>query len=117
MAVNLDGFGYNESVDVSTTKTLAITDQGIVQNVTASTVLTLPATVVGYCFIVRVGKAGLTVQVSPNSVDLIAGNNFTATDDKDAIATNQPAGSLLQIVGNGTTGWNIQRIKGTWTRE
>jgi hypothetical protein len=50
--------------------------------------LTLPATVVGYVFIIRVGKEGLTVNVSPNASDKIAGNGFTATDDKDAIATN-----------------------------
>lgn len=117
MGVNLDGFGYNESADVSTTKTLAIGDCGIVQNVTASTTITLPATVVGYTFLVRVGNYGLTVNISPNASDKIAGNGFTATDDKDMIFTNQPAGSFVQLVGDGVNGWFVQRICGTATRE
>ena len=117
MAINLEGFGHCEHVDVTGAKTLAITDQGIVQNVTASATITLPSTVVSYSFIVRVGKYGLTLNVSPAALDLIAGNGFTAADDKDVIFTNQAAGSYVQIIGNGTTGWNIVKIKGTATRE
>lgn len=115
--VNLSGFGYVQSVDVTGDKTLAIGDQGVVQNVTASKTITLPATVVGYSFTVRVGADGITVAVSPNASDLIAGNGFTAADDKDLIFTNQPIGSYVTLVGNGTTGWNVVGISNTATRE
>lgn len=113
-------FGYggmNEFVAVTGAKTLALTDCGIVQNVTASATITLLATVVGAVFNIRVGKEGITVNVSPNASDKIAGNGFTATDDKDLIFTNQPAGSMVQLVGDGANGWMVSRILGTATRE
>jgi len=116
-SVNLSGFGYNESEAVTGAKTLDIGDQGVAQNVTASATVTLPATVVGYSYIIRVGAEGITLNVSPNASDLIAGNGFTAADDKDLIFTNQPVGSYVAIVGNGTTGWNVTAIRGTATRE
>jgi hypothetical protein len=116
-SIDLSGFGHQEAVAVTGAKTLEITDQGVVQNVTASAVITLPSTVVGYSFTVRVGAPGLTVAVSPAALDLIAGNGFTAADDKDLLFTNQPAGSYVTIVGNGTTGWNVTAVSGTATRE
>lgn len=119
MGVNLDGFGYNESVTLSAaTKTLtSLTDSGVVYNATVSTVITLPATVVGNTFIVRVGKEGLTVAISPAAADNIAGLTSAATDNKDVIATNQPAGSYIVLVADGVNGYMIQRYSGTWTRE
>ena len=115
--VNLRSFGYQESVAVTGDTTLAIADQGVVQDVTATAVITLPATVVGYSFTVRVGALGKTISVAPNASDLIAGNGFTAADNKSLIFTNQPAGSFVSLVGNGTTGWNVVGISGTATRE
>ena len=118
MSVDLSGFGHQESAEISAaTDTLAIGDQGLVQNVTVDSVITLPATVVGYSFTVRVGAPGITVAVSPAAADLIAGNGFTAADNKDLVFTTQPAGSYVTIVGNGTTGWNVTAISGTATRE
>lgn len=117
MSVDLYGFGHAESEAVTGNKTLAITDQGDVQNVTASATITLPATVVGYVFIVRIGAMGLTVNISPAAADLIAGAGFTAADNKDLTFTNQPAGSYIALVGNGTTGWNILSRRGTITQE
>lgn len=121
------------SLDIDTSKTLAITDQGVVQNVIAdSIVITLPATVVGYAFTIRNGGAKKTgaprgtgddgsvlVSVSPNASDLIAGSTWTAADDKDALNTKVTAkvGDEITIVGNGTTGWNIVSQKGVWARE
>jgi hypothetical protein len=107
------------SVNVATAKTLAIGDQGIVQNVTATAgVITLPATVVGYVFTIRNGgDDSVTVTVSPNASDLIAGNGLTAADDKDVINTLGKFGDEITLVGNGTTGWNILETVGTWTRE
>jgi hypothetical protein len=115
--INFDDFGYNQVTARSANATLAITDVGVVQNCTSSITLTLPATVVGYVFIVRVGKEGLTVNVSPNAADKIAGNGFTAADDKDAIFTTQPAGSFIVLIGDGVNGWFFHRVHGTVTRE
>ena len=117
MSVDLRGFGYQESATVTGAKALAIADQGVVQDVTATAAITLPATVVGYSFTVRVGAPGKTVSVAPNASDLIAGNGFTAADNKSLIFTNQPAGSFVTLIGNGTTGWNVVGISGTATRE
>lgn len=130
MATLNDG---RQSVNVTGNKTLAITDQGIVQNVVADgAVITLPSTVVGYSFTIRNGGDTATgtpsgsasdgsalVAVSPAALDLIAGNGFTAADDKDALNTKATAkvGDEISIVGNGTTGWNITSVKGTWARE
>jgi hypothetical protein len=115
--INLDGFGHLEYEAVTTTKTFDEGDSGVVQNVTASTTVTLPATVVGTTYIVRVGKAGLTVNVSPNASDKIMGNGFTSADNKDLIFTNQAPGSYVQFVADGVNGWFVQRIRGTGTRE
>jgi hypothetical protein len=116
--INLLGAGHNESVDVVADKTLALTDCGIVQNVTVTgKVMTLLATVVGAVFIFRVGKEGITVTISPNASDKIAGNGFTATDDKDMIFTNQPAGSYVVLVADGVNGWMIAHLLGTATRQ
>lgn len=118
---------YQEVID--TAKTLAIGDSGIVQNVKASVTITLPATVVGYCFIIRnagalaggtVGSGSngsVTINVSPNASDKIAGIGFTATDDKDAINTLGNVGDEIVLVGDGANGWFVLSSKGTWTRE
>jgi len=116
--VNKSGFGYSQSLTVSaSTKTVDDTDCGLVQNITATCTITLPATVVGYAYTFRVGAAGITVNISPNASDKIAGNGFTATDNKDAIATTQPVGSILSLVGDGVNGYMVSEVRGTWTRE
>lgn len=121
--VQLDTHLGRESVDVSSDKTLSASDCGIVQNVTSDGVtITLPATTVGHSYIVRNGGSGsndgsVTVNVSPASADQIAGNGFTAADDKDAINTNGRAGDSLSLVADGVNGYFIQSVSGTWTRE
>lgn len=116
--VNLYGFGYNESTDKSANYTLvSITDSGMVFNATASLTFTLPATVVGNTFIVRVGKAGITVNVSPAAADNIGGASLTAVDDKDLIFTNQPAGTFVVLTADGVNGYRVSRINGTATKE
>jgi len=120
----LGSFGHREGVAKSANYTVTAADSGLVINVTASCTITLPAIAAGTSSvraIVRVGKEGITVNVSPNSADKIVGNGFTAADDKDAIATNQPAGSFLELLGvnEATTdsAWTVQHVLGTWTRE
>jgi hypothetical protein len=115
--INLSDFGHNQVTARAASATLAIGDVGVVQNCTATVTLTLPSTVVGYIYPIRVGKEGITVSVSPAAADKIAGNGFTAADDKDAIATNQPAGSMIVLVGDGVNGWFFEKVHGTWTRE
>lgn len=121
------------AVNVTEAKTLAITDQGVVQNVIYdNAVITLPSTVVGYDFTVRNGGVPKTsgptgtgddgsakVSVSPAALDLIEGMQVTAADNKDFINTKATAkvGDELQLIGNGTTGWNVRCVSGTWARE
>lgn len=123
-SVNLDGFGHIEAETVTGNKTLDAADSGVVQNVTATCTITLPAaaaTTAGVTYPIRVGAEGITVTVSPNSADKIVGNGFTAADDKDAIATTQAAGSyiVLQSVNEATTdsAYVVNRVLGTWTRQ
>lgn len=116
-SIDLTGFGHNEFEAVTGAKTLDEGDGGIVQNVTATATVTLPATVAGTTYPIRVGKEGITVTVSPNASDKIMGNGFTSADDKDLIFTNQPAGSYVILVGDGTNGWQVSRILGTATRQ
>lgn len=122
------------AVDVTEAKTLALIDAGYVQNVKFdNAVITLPATTAGACFNIRnggvlvnaSGPAGAIsnksakVSVSPNSADQIAGNGFTAADDKDAINTKATSkvGDELNLTGDGTNGWIVRSIKGIWARE
>jgi len=115
--INLNGFGYNESEAVTGAKTLDEGDSGVVQNVTATATVTLPATVVGTAYIVRVGADGITVSVSPAAADKIMGNGFTSADNKDLVFTSQAKGSYVVLVADGVNGYFVHRIKGTATRE
>lgn len=117
MSVDLLGFGHQESEAVTGNKTLDEGDGGIVQNVTATCTVTLPSTVASTTYVVRVGATGKTVTVSPAAADKIMGNGFTSADNKDLIFTNQPAGSFVTLVGDGTNGWQVAAISGTATRE
>lgn len=119
--------------DVSADKTLALADQGLVQNVIADgKVVTLPATSAGAVFVIRNGGAAKTsgpvgsgdngsvlVAVSPAAADKIQGLGFTAADNKDALNTKATAevGDEIVLVGDGVDGWNVQRATGIWARE
>jgi hypothetical protein len=109
-SVNLDGFGFAASVDVTGAKTLALSDCGTVQNVIATATVTLPATVVGENHIVRVGAPDITVTIAPNASDKIAGYGFTATDAKSAIFTNAAPGSYVELIADGVNGWMFGRV-------
>jgi len=108
--INMDSFGYNEVLTKSGAYTVQALDSGTVINVTATATITLPSTVVGYSPIIRVGTDGITVTIAPAAADYIAGGQFTAVDNKALIFTNAPAGSYVQLLGDGTTGWVIQRL-------
>lgn len=120
------------SVNVTTNKTLVLADCGIVQNVQAdSIVITLPATIAGAYYIIRNGGVPITggpagavsdqemlVTVQPNASDQIAGNGFTATDNKTALNTKATArvGDQIELVADATNGWVVVRTIGTWAR-
>lgn len=119
---NLDGFGHLNSVEVSSNTTLDIaTHSGVVVDVTATCTITLPATAISQRFMIRVGAEGITVTISPNSNDLIAGpgaaNSGAGADNKDVIFTNQPAGSYIVLDAITTSGFTVARALGTYTYE
>lgn len=115
--INLIGNGFGENEAVTGAKTLDEGDSGVIQNVTATATVTLPATVVGTTYIIRVGALGITVSVSPNASDKIMGNGFTSADNKDLVFTSQPVGAFVKLVGDGVNGWFVTQISGTATRE
>lgn len=121
-STNLDGFGHVESVNVATNTTLSLTaHSGKVVNVTATCTITLPATAISQRFMIRVGAEGITVNISPNSSDLIvsagAANSGAGADDKDLIFTSQPAGSYVVLDAITTTGFTVVQSYGTFTFE
>lgn len=120
-------------VDVTENKTLALTDQGIIQNViTDAITVTLPATAAGNSFFVRNGGVPASsgvgsgtgsdfsclVTIAPNGSDKIQGNAITAADNKALLNTKATArvGDFVELVGDGVDGYNISRLKGTWVR-
>lgn len=119
---NFAGFGHVNSVDVSSNTSLTLTaHSGILVNVTASCTITLPATVIGQRFCIRIGAEGITVNISPDANDLIVGagaaNAGAGADNKDVIFTEQPAGSYIELEAITTTGFTIVRSLGTFTFE
>jgi len=122
--IDVVGAGHNEVETVTGNKTLDAGDSGVVQNVTASCVVTLPASAAanaGVTYLIRVGKPGITLEIAPNSADKIVGAGLTAADDKSIYFTNQPAGSWIQLVSNAQattdSAWVVQRQLGAITRE
>src|ERR1035437_6334193 len=129
LSLEVGGLAY-ENID--TAKTLAVADNGVIQNVVADAiVITLPATVVGYCFTVRNGGAPKTssaagtgdngsvlVSVAPNASDNIAAGSQTAADNKAYNNTKATAqvGDYITLVGDGVNGWMITEYKGIWLR-
>lgn len=114
-SIEANASGHSEFVAVTGAKTLALADQGIVQNVTASAVITLPAAAAGQTYRVRIGAPGITVSVLPAGTDTMTGNGFTPAAVKGAVFTNQPAGSMIELVSGAAT-WHISRLLGTATR-
>lgn len=129
------GLGNGVNVEnIDTSKTLALADCGVWQNVVADgIVITLPATTAGAVFIIRnAGAAASTalaagvsgsdgsvlVNVAPNASDKIQGLAFTAADNKSALNTKATArvGDYLKLVGDGVDGWLVSEARGIWAR-
>lgn len=111
----------NNQVNVTGAKTLADTDAGVVQNVTATATVTLPAAAAGKVYTIQNGAQGatagtVTINVTPNGTDTVTGNGFTPASGKGAVNTLGQFGD--SIVLHGATGtWYIARSSGTWTRQ
>lgn len=108
--------------DVTGNKTLDVTDNGFVQNVTASATITLPSTVVGYVYTIRNGGEGgtdgaVTVTIDPAAADAIEGFGTAGTADKDIVNTLGHGGDEITLLGDGVDGWRVVESFGTWTRE
>jgi hypothetical protein len=120
MSVDLKGFGHVNSVDIATNTSLTLTaHSGKVVNVTATCTITLPAVATAHRFPIRVGAEGITVTISPDGNDLIAGagaaNAGAGADNKDVIFTNQPAGSYVVLEYMDANGFSIVESQGDFT--
>jgi hypothetical protein len=113
--VNLNNFGHSNAVAVTGNKTLVVADEGIVQNVTAAAVVTLPAAAAGQTAVLRVGAEGITTSIVPAGTDTMTGNAFTPAAVKGAVFTSQPVGSYIKLVSGAAT-WHILELCGTATR-
>jgi len=89
----------------------------------ADKVMTLPPTEAGLKYKFVLAAAGLStgtgLQISPNAADKIMGNGFTSADDKDAIlaGSGDREGDSITLEGDGSLGWYIVGVVGTWTRQ
>lgn len=110
---------------VATNKTLVAADSGIVQNVTASATVTLPAATVGpsMSVFVRNGGAGatdgaVTINITPAGTDQMVGNGFTAANSKGAVNTTGSGGNdFIELLSDGVSKWYIRALGGLWTRQ
>lgn len=107
-------------VTADTTLTAADSGKTIVVNAADKTI-TLPSTAAGLSYtIVSINTGSATgTSISPAAADKLIGNGFTAADNKDAINTTGTAavGDTMSVVGDGSLGWYITNVIGTWARE
>lgn len=117
--INLPNFGYQTFETIADAAlTTDINDSGKVLNFTHATpVVTLHATDVGASITFRVGANPQVLTISPNANDRISGCDVTTSENKDMIFTNQPIGSYVTLLADGSDGWLIQAISGAVTME
>lgn len=118
------GYVPISDTDIKTASfTITAADHGktFVANSATSCVFTLPSTVAGLTYTLVVGTvtAGTGHAFSPAAADKFLGNGFTSADDKDAICSGATdrEGDAMTIVGDGSAGWYITAVTGTWARE
>ena len=102
---------------------LDIQDVGKVMNLTATAVITLPATSLAYHFIIRNGAPDGDAQptVSPAAADALYGADLAGVDNVDRVNTLATAkrGDFISLRGDGLApqpgGYAIVAEKGIWT--
>lgn len=120
------------AVDVTENKTLGDGDSGVVQNViTDGVTMTLPATGLTFAFTIRNGgdnasgtptrsaaDGSCAVIIAPNASDLIHGMQMTESDADTLTNTKATSkiGDEISLIPNGTDGWVITSMKGTWAQ-
>jgi hypothetical protein len=107
---------------ITTDSTLTSDDSGLYLMVTSDATITLPATDVGVHYnIVNAAPANtITLAVSPNASDRIMGADFSdVADDKDIQNTKATSkqGDRVKLQADGSDGWFITELVGTWTTE
>lgn len=114
----------NDVITKAANATLTVAESGKIILVTAADlVLSLPATAAGLKYTFILAAAGLSastgLSISPVAADKIMGNGFTSADNKDAIlaGSGDREGDSITLVADGSDGWYIERVLGTWTRE
>ena len=125
-----DKFTYSDQMihanaDVETitaNKTLDVQDTGkVMESALNNVVFALPATVVGICYQIvnTAADAGAKLSISPNTVDKIMGPDLAGEDNKDLVNTQstQKKGDYVKILGDGSSGWYVQEIHGTWAQQ
>lgn len=87
-------------------------------------VFTLPAAAAGtkgvwYEFECGALSTGTGLSISPAAADHIRGNGLTAVDDKDLINSggSDRLGDMVRLYCDGSTGWVIEHVIGTWAKE
>lgn len=115
--MTFDKHAYQSNIDTRThtgNHTMTAADVGRLHLITANAAMTLPATSAGrsYSFLVQ-GSAALSLD--PNSNDKIVGAGAAGTDNKDFYLSGD--GAFIRIVGDGTHGWEIVEVAGTFSRE
>lgn len=122
-AHGVDPFGSNEAREThSDNYTIDALDSGkILFMDTDAKIFTLPATVAGLSvtFVNAGAFGGVLLKVAPNANDKIQGNDITSADNKYIANTKATAqrGDFVTLVADGTDGWWITEMKGTWVRE
>lgn len=98
--------------------TLTAADSGYFTYVSADATITLPVTVSGYTYtIICAGlDADVEIIVELDGSDQIIGAGTTGGAGNPLTNTKTTArfGDYVKLVGDGTTGWFIQELRGTW---
>jgi hypothetical protein len=106
---------------LSDNKTLDALDTGKVFFVdTDAKVVTLPAVAKMSATIVNAGAdAAVLVTIASNASDNIQATDLTAVDDKDLLNTKTTArrGDYASLEYGDATGWNVNKLVGTWAKE
>ena len=114
-------YEFSNLVTLTGDHTYAAANFGHPNVVTADATITLPATAAGVSVWLVCGGDGVRVTVSPNSNDkfLIDVAGAAGTDNKDIIlaAATSKKGDYVKLLADGSNGWNILELAGTWVDE